>query len=248
MERVRKPFQGVWNIVRFNWHFYLISFGICLLIILLNPYINEAYRIYAYIACLLIMGGISISLLVSFYVYDLSGLYDLNWLKISINETPCKIININAGFDETSILIADKFPDCELIVFDFYDPQNHSEVSIKRARAAYPPFPGTQRVSTSSLPLDNHYADRIIVTLSAHEIRKETERTDFFKELNRILKQTGEILVTEHLRNLPNFLAYNIGFFHFISKSSWRRTFKNAGLIVSNEIILTPFITVFTLK
>ena len=27
MATLRKPFQGVWNIVRFNWHFYVLSLG-----------------------------------------------------------------------------------------------------------------------------------------------------------------------------------------------------------------------------
>ena len=45
----------------------------------------------------------------------------------------------------------------------------------------------------------------------------ETERTLFFKELHRILKREGELVIVEHLRDLPNFLAYTIGFFHYWS-------------------------------
>ena len=32
-------------------------------------------------------------------------------------------------------------------------------------------------------------------------------------------------MVTEHLRDLPNFLAYTVGFFHFLSVASWHRPF-----------------------
>jgi len=70
----------------------------------------------------------------------------------------------------------------------------------------------------------------------------------FFKEIKRILRPDGKIFVTEHLRDLPNFLAYSIGFFHFHSKKSWLRTFTDAELHVQKQIKQTPFITTFILQ
>lgn len=152
MEQMRKPFQGVWNIIRFNWHFYILSLGLLLLVIILANYLNEESQLYLYIVWLLIFCTTLISLFVSFYVYDLSGLYKLNWLKELKTVKKSKILNIHAGFDETSILLKDKFKNSELIVLDFYDSSKHTEVSIKRARKAYPPFPKTLPVNTSNLP------------------------------------------------------------------------------------------------
>lgn len=224
MEQMRKPFQGVWNIIRFNWHFYILSLGLLLLVIILANYLNEESQLYLYIVWLLIFCTTLISLFVSFYVYDLSGLYKLNWLKELKTVEKSKILNIHAGFDETSILLKDKFKNSELIVLDFYDSSKHTEVSIKRARKAYLPFPKTLPVNTSNLPLLGNCADRIFVILSAHEIRKVEKRISFFKELKRLVKPTGKIIVTEHLRDGANFMAYNIGFLHFHSKRSWYKT------------------------
>lgn len=249
MEPLRKPFQGIWNIIRFNWHFYLLSLGFVLLIQLLNGLpILFPYILFNNIVCWLIITTVIVSLFISFYVYDLSSLYKLDWLnELSIipNST---IVNINAGFDETSILLHKKFPNATMHVYDFYDPLYHTEISIKRARKAYPPFPNTRRVNTSNLPLENNYADNVFVILSAHEIRNEEGRNTFFNELKRILKREGKIVVIEHLRDTPNFLAYNIGFLHFIAKSSWNRTFANARLSIDKEIKITPFITTFILE
>lgn len=189
-----------------------------------------------------------VSLAVSFYVYDLSDLYSFNWLNELSIQPNQKIVNINAGFDETSALFHYKFPAAELVVFDFYNPLKHTEVSIKRARKAYPLFQGTIKVSPSALPLQNEYADNIFVIFSAHEIRKEDERNAFFDELKRILKHSGKIVVMEHLRDIPNFLAYTVGVFHFFAKSSWHRTFKSAELAVYKELKATPFVTVFILE
>jgi ubiquinone/menaquinone biosynthesis C-methylase UbiE len=247
MEQIRKPFQGLWNIIRFNRHFYILSFSILLFILLLTNYVNETIAFYLLLLDLLIALPILISLLVSYYVYDLSGLYELHWIDELGSDEKSKIVNINAGFDETSVLLKDKFKHCELIALDFYEPLKHTEVSIKRARKAYPAYPKTQQVATIKLPLEDNSVDEIFVIFSAHEIRNEVERIAFFYELKRILKPKGEIVITEHLRDVSNFLAYNIGFFHFYSKSTWHKIFKSAELNIQKEQKLTSFISIFTL-
>jgi len=248
MERIRKPLQGVKNIIRFNWHFYLLSFGLISIIFLLNSFFNEPYLIFSKILYLLIVVNTLASILISFYIYDLSDLYKLKWLDDVPIVTKGQIVNIHSGFDETSILLQEKFPDAGLSVLDFYDPSKHTEVSIKRARKTYPSYENTIRVDTRNLTLNDNCADNIFVILAAHEIRNGNERNDFFVELRRVLKHEGSIIVVEHLRDIPNFLAYAVGFFHFMPRSSWYKAFKNADLNVSNQFRITPFITVFLLE
>lgn len=245
MEQMRKPFQGVINIIRFNWHFYVGALFFVLVLFCTSNYYENPNSKFINIFSVLVLIAIIISLVVSYYVYDFSNLYHLNWIEYNNQEK--QVVNIHAGFDETSYLLQSKFPKAELLVLDFYDPKKHTEVSIKRARKAYPPFPKTKQISTYNLALANNSVDKIFVIFSAHEIRNEMERITFFKELNRVINSTGKIYITEHLRNLPNFLAYNIGFFHFYSKSSWLKTFNNARLKIEQEIKLTPFITTFKL-
>jgi ubiquinone/menaquinone biosynthesis C-methylase UbiE len=245
---MRKPFQGVANIIRFNWHFYVLSAVVLILIIVAGNSFGGTIRFGLLIFSALVFAPILISLIVSYYVYDLSNLYSLDWLGDLRLETGGKIININAGFDETSELLKAKFPETELVSLDFYDPAKHTEVSIKRARKAFPPYPNTEQVTTTRLPLRDNSADAIFVILSAHEIRKADERNLFFNELRRTLKPDGQIFVVEHLRDLPNFLAYNIGSLHFHSRKSWLDTFEAAELIIKKEIEITPFITTFVLE
>lgn len=245
MEEMRKPFQGVWNIIRFNWHFYLLSATITLLIYLLNQFLFN--NSWLDIICILIIATTAFSLFISWYIYDLSGLYMLGWLDELDGENEV-IVNIHAGFDETSHLLQKKYIPARLVVLDFYNPSVHTEISIKRARKAYPCFPGTLSVNTGHIPLPDNYADSIFVIFSAHEIRQEQERGRFFNELKRVIKPEGKIVVTEHLRDVPNFIAYTIGFFHFFPKSSWLKVFRSAELNIFKEIKITPFITTFILR
>jgi len=242
---MRKPFQGVLNIIRFNWHYYIIAFVLVTIILLAANKLGNPIQIPIYFLSFLISVSVLASLLFSFYVYDLSGLYNLAWVKQSGAES--LIVNINAGFDETSELLLNKFKSTELIALDFYDPKKHTEVSIKRARKAYPPFSNTKQITTNRLQLADNSADKIFVILSAHEIRKNNERIIFFKELKRVVKPNGQIYITEHLRDMPNFLAYNIGFLHFYSKRIWLTTFNAAGLKIKEELKITPFISTFIL-
>jgi len=245
MDAMRKPFQGVGNIIRFNWQYYILSVIAIVVLLLISNNLTASFRAATIVSIFLIIIANLISLSVSFFIYDLSSLYKLTWLDRL--KTGSKIININAGFDETSNLLKSKFTNSDLIVLDFYDPTKHTEVSIKRARMAYPPFPNTRQTSTTYLPLLDNSADNVFAFLSAHEIRNDEERVSFFKELNRVLTATGQVIVTEHLRDTANFLAYNIGFFHFHSKSTWLKTFQLAGFKVADEIKITPFITTFIL-
>ncbi|MGB8191164.1 MAG: class I SAM-dependent methyltransferase [Chitinophagaceae bacterium] len=192
--------------------------------------------------------SILISLFVSSYIYDFSDLYKFAWLKNIKQTGNGKIMNINAGFDETSDLLRSRFQHAQFILADFYDAEKHTEVSIKRARKAYPADPATLPVNTKHLPVEDNAVDKVFCMLSAHEIRNDEERVYFFKELRRVLAASGQIIVTEHLRDAANFLAYNIGFFHFHSRATWLKTFRLSGLMIEKEIKITPFITTFVLE
>ena len=233
--------------VRFNWHFYALSFLFISSAIFLVHFIPQEFQIYIKIFGFLVAVSTSVSLFVSYYVYDYSNFYKFHWLM----SRPAKgnvFVNVNAGFDDTSQALKMLFNPSKFIALDFYNANKHTEVSIKRARKAYPSNPNTISVSTVLLPLANKSVDNLFVIFSAHEIRDEHERVSFFKELNRVIKPTGKIFITEHLRNLPNFLAFNIGFFHFYTKSAWLKTFQLAQLEIENEIPYTPFISTFLLK
>jgi len=190
MELTRTRFQGVWNIIRFNWHFYLIA-GLLFMVLLIfknsfPPFLQPWLILGIGLGFLVTV----ISLLVSFYVYDCSNLYDLDWLENSNN---LQVLNVNAGFDETSLIIKKKYPKTILTIADFYDPKKHTEVSISRARKAYPPHPKTISISTQSLPFSANHFDQSISILAAHEIRNKSERLIFFKELKRVTKSNGTI-------------------------------------------------------
>lgn len=81
MEKVRKPFQGVLNIVRFNWHFYVIAIIVILGCNFLTIILAKSYSTFIDMGSFLVAFLMLTSLFVSYYVYDLSGIYSLKWIN-----------------------------------------------------------------------------------------------------------------------------------------------------------------------
>ncbi len=246
MEIKRRNFQGVLNILSFNRHFYVLGLGVLALIII--SYITFKWPdVLFWIIITSFIYGLTMPLIVSAYVYDFSGYYNFNWLKkysADANE-PKKIININAGFDETSFIIQNNFPKADLKVFDFYNPKQHTEPAIIRARKVSLVFPDTQQIKTNYIPLEDQSIDLIFLLSAAHEIRSQEEKIQFLKECYRLCKPNGKVIMVEHLRDFPNFLAFSIGFTHFFSKAVWKKSFESAGFTSFEETKFTPFMSIF---
>lgn len=245
---IRKPFQGVLNIVKFNWHFYLIAAAFVCAVLAVAVFLKPILFWVCVLAISAALVSTVVSLAVSYYVYDYSGLYNFKWLNELTKQNPQSIVNIHSGLDETSGTLAKHFPDAKLSVFDFYDPKKHTEISIVRAREAYPPYPATITINTESLPLAPRSTDIIFNILALHEIRNRDERISFLKQQRSAISEDGYCVVMEHLRDVPNFLAYSIGAFHFHSKKEWMQNFSQAGFRIGKSFKVTPFISVFILK
>ena len=246
MEVKRKPFQGVLNILSFNRHFYV--FGLIALVFIITSHLLFNWSDILY--CIIVLAfiyGLTMPLIVSAYVYDFSGYYDFNWLKkLDLKDSEAiQILNINAGFDETSFIIKNLFPESDLQVFDFYNAEQHTEPAIIRARKVSLVYPNTQQIISNTIPLKDNSVDYIFLLSAVHEIRSHNEKVQFLKECNRVCKSTGSVIMVEHLRDVPNFIAFSIGFTHFFSKKTWQKAFKEAGFPSFTETKFTPFMSIF---
>ncbi|MGC1204664.1 MAG: methyltransferase domain-containing protein [Flavobacteriaceae bacterium] len=249
MEIERKKFQGVLNILSFNRHFYIYGL-IVLALIIASHQIFQWSNALLWVVIAAFTYGLLMPLVVSAYVYDFSGYYDFNWLKkLNIEDSNTKqLVNINAGFDETSFLIKNNFPKSNLNVFDFYNADNHTEPAIIRARKVSLVYPNTQQIKSDIIPLKNECVDVIFLLSAAHEIRSQQEKIQFLKECHRLCKTDGKVIMVEHLRDFPNFLAFSIGFTHFFSRNTWRKAFENAGFSTFEETKFTSFMSILNCK
>src|SRR5690606_13072644 len=137
---------------------------------------------------------------------------NFDWLKkMKLEDSKQKFnLNINAGFDETSYIIKNTLPQSELQVFDFYNAKQHTQPAIVRARKVSSVYPNTRQIDSKAIPLKDNSVDNIFLLSAIHEIRKQEEKVQFLKECRRVCKPNGNVIMVEHLRDLPNFLAFTI--------------------------------------
>jgi SAM-dependent methyltransferase len=250
--KTRGAYQGMLQILRFNCRFYAGTIGLLTAAFFLAAHLSAPWPMLLLTAALPALFWICSSLLVSHYIYDRSSLYNLSWLADNLSQRPGKWLNIHAGLDEISPLVADLFPSAEGRVLDIYDPGEMTERSIVVARQVSASKSESSAMSEASpwaaLPLATGTFDAAILMFTAHELRRVASRVQFFRELSRVLRKGGEIALVEHVRDWPNFLAFGPGFLHFFSLRSWRQTALAAGFEVRTEFRLTPFVEVLMLR
>ncbi|OQP54438.1 class I SAM-dependent methyltransferase [Niastella populi] len=245
MEIKRRPFQGVLNILSFNRHFYVGGLAVMAVLFASRLYVNWPPMTFELVV-IAFLYGLTMPLIVSAWVYDFSGYYNFHWLTPLIhNDSVAQIVNINAGFDETSFIIKHRFPSASLQVFDFYNADRHTEPAIKRARKVSLVYPNTKQITSGVIPVADKSIDIVFLLSAVHEIRSNDEKVQFLKECYRICKPNGKVIMVEHLRDVPNFLAFSIGFTHFFSRATWKAAFEQAGFSTFRETKFTPFMSVF---
>lgn len=246
---VRKPWQGMLAIARFNWPFYAVA-GIVLVTSVCGLLVSSPFAVR--VLCGLALAGSAYfvfgSLGVSHLIYDRSDLYRWRWLERALRGAVVDhIIFCHSGFDETSNELRMNFAAARWQVLDHFDEALMPEASIHRARRMFPPTPGTERCAFDHWPAESASADVIFGILAIHELRSETQRTAWFAEAKRCLRKNGRVVLVEHVRDFANFLAFGPGFLHFHSRASWGRCWEHAGLLCLDEFRVTPWVRVFVL-
>jgi len=187
------------------------------------------------------------SLAVSHWVYDRSGICEWQWIAATLGRKPERWVNIHAGFDESSPALHRMFPDTQGITADIFDAGEMTEPSIAAARARTGDVHGSIAANFRKLPFETGTLDAVFLLFAAHEIRREESRVVFLEEVRRILQANGRIVMAEHLRDWRNFAAFGPGFTHFLSRRTWLAAAWAAGLNVIGEFSMTPFVRVFVL-
>jgi SAM-dependent methyltransferase len=243
----RRHWRGVLQIVRFNWPFYVTGTLVLLVCIAGAVLVSGVAHALAITTAAAVGYWIAASLWASHLVYDRSPLMRWEWIRDYVDAGATRAANLHAGLDESSDQLRRIFPRADWRVWDFYDPVCMTEPSIRRARQSTG-GPPAERVRTGELPAEDGTLDAAFLIFSAHELRTRVSRESLFRELHRVMRPGGTLLIVEHLRDLANFLAYGPGFFHFLGRAEWLRLAGGAGFKMTCETRVTPFVGVFVLR
>lgn len=236
------------QLARYNWPLYLGAAAILFVCIILCASASLS-PIFRFVAAIVLAGTawfVAASFLAFYWMFDQSVFTTWRWLLQDFDHPPARWVLMSAGLKETTGELQNIFPDTDGKIVEVYQTESMNAPALNRARRGQTVRPAIT-AQPDALPLEDQWADAVIVALLAHEIRNRLQRNKFFLEIKRIVSRQGKVVLVEHLRNLPAFFAFGPGAFHFLPYSEWRRLAQETGLRVLGERSITPFIRVFVL-
>lgn len=247
---VKFGFDGMLRVVRFNWPLYVVSVLVTLALLLLaaQPIFAGGMRAGLLLASILVLLQTLLSLLASHWVYDRSALSDWRFLLelVDQQDSLC-IVNVHSGYDETSGALRQLFGKADIATVDLFPALGRREPSIVRARKLYPPAVKSICETISDWPLTDSSVDFILIAFAAHEVRDSKQRALLFQEARRVLQPSGRIVLVEHVRDFSNFVAFSVGFMHFLPLAEWTSCASKSNLKIAKQYRITPLVAVLEL-
>jgi SAM-dependent methyltransferase len=239
--------SGALRIFLYNWPVYVATWTAAVVVLVSATRLPKtALVLVTALACGAVVWSVA-SLAVSFYIYDRSVLVSGAWVPGVLGKQRSTWATIHAGLDAEVELDAVMPGEC-LARLDVFDPRVMTSPSIVRARARTPRAKAATRCSPTALALNDASCDAVVVAFTVHEIRDPTARDEFFGEIRRALRPGGRAIVVEHFRDLPNFLAFGLGFVHFVPRGEWLSCAERARLAIALETKVTPWVTALVLE
>ncbi len=249
--RHRRRFQGVENIVRFNAPAYVAAAAVVvfgLVVAVVGAVASSTIVVVGGVCAAALAGVLSLGSLVgSWAAYDSSDLYSWQCLQPFVTDDVKVVAHVHTGLDESTDVFAALFVGADVLVFDASAPHAQPAPSIVRARRLVPLHPATIPVGLGPLPVLAASVQLLILPMAAHEVAAADIRANWLRQLAVSLSPQGRMLVIEHLRDLPNTLAFHVGVLHFLSARTWRTTFAAAGLDVVESRRVAPLLQLFVL-
>lgn len=258
------------TVVRFNWPKYAAALALASVaaFVVFRPGAHPTAALAVASAAMLGLAWSATSLAATWWVYDRSKVYE----RVAEGVGPAGTWGlVHAGFDGSRPALTARFGTPAAVVdleargrasLRRARSQGGGVAGEKPSRSPEPtrlvptPSPRTTPsarttpargpapalVDTVVLPLAAGSLDTIFLTFAVHEVRRLDDQRSLYRELGRVLRPGGRLVVTEHLRDAANLTVFGPGAWHFQRGSVWRSRALEAGLRCEQEESITPFV------
>lgn len=196
----------------------------------------------------LVVGGLlaitmsAAAVLTTWWVFGASARSRWDWVEDAAGR-PNRWLNLTTGFDDSTPTLRQRLGR-EGRALDVFDPKRDHEPALQRARDRFPPAGHPVAPMSLGDAIEPASADAVLLLMSAHEAHGP-DRVELFRSAARGLTPDGRLVVVEHLRDLANTLAFGPGAWHFSTRTEWLAVAEAAGLTLTAETRLSPFVAGF---
>ncbi len=234
-------YSGTISTLLYNWPIFSGALFFGLVAVAASAWLHAPWDLVLLIGGLGVLGLVFNILIASFIVYDWGHKreYDRLVELSNLSETNV-VIDITCGKLRGTRGLLSCFQQGHYFVIDIFDPEKMTDPALHRAREMEPPLEAGRRIyrrtgDPDCLPIPHNWADVIYCSFSLHELQHGADRQAIFAEFARILKPNGKLLIAEHGRDWPNFIAFGLGALSYFSPSTWAKHMADAGLTVQHH-------------
>lgn len=252
--QITTHYAGTIRYIRSHWPNFLFGYGGGLLISAVIVWISGMMGWYSFV----ILGFLAIFIIPYFSltsIWSAHKVYDKHRISAALNEIgnlhPEDIlVHIDLGRRDLAIELCRYMTTGRVIVIDVYNPQMTPSRELARARRqAKRPEPDPRLSwrdgNISLLPLPDCSVPVVSLSEVASEFWQLGDRQQLFKEVFRILRPGGHVLLAERLRTPTNILIRGPAGLRLAPLSYWDNLLSDAGFRLKKHSSLDELICIF---
>lgn len=242
----KSPYQGTLQYVRARWPTYLLLYGGgAALALAITFYASDrglwSFSLFGLAVLLILVYFFAASLWAAHQKYDLRQnrpshvLFELG--KIQPTD---EFVHVSLGVRQIPVRLSRRLTGGHLRAIDVYNPQLAPSRALARQRRPLAPTQPDPRLtwlegSIDLLPVPDHSTPVVTASHILHELWQEGDRELLLREIYRILKPGGRLLLAEPARTKTNLLLRGPGALRLQRLAYWRRLLQNAGFKLTQE-------------
>lgn len=243
MIRQESRFQETLRAIKHQWPIFLslyLGFVISLILIALSL-MQQWFAFIPFLLALMIIIALHFMtrLWATYLLYDDNGLRPHHFLfdlgRIKENDT---LVLIDHGYRRWGLDLARRLTVGKIIIVDIYNPQWMPSQMLVRQRRHRPTAVPDPRITWKDsqmglLPLPDQSVSYVLVCQVVSELWQYGDQRTLFKEIYRILKPNGYLLLSERIFTKTN--ASLIDGIFFKSSHYWQRLIRESGFRLQRE-------------
>jgi SAM-dependent methyltransferase len=252
-------YQGTLTQIAARWPTYLFVYGggaLLGLFLVVTGAVRETWT--------LTLGGAGLLLTIAYFFaagiwaayrrYDVPGQRPVDlFFQLGRITATTHFVYVGLGVRRTPQQLSRRLTSGRVIALDVYNPQQAPGAALARARLAVAPVPPDPRLrwlegSLQLLPLPDRSTSLVTMDGTVGALWQHGDRVLLLREIYRILRPEGWVVVAEPVRTQTTWLVHGTGTLRLEPTSYWRHLFRDAGFNLLREQAVEGLVHYFVLE